>query len=195
MGPDTYSKVSIPSASNYASDPQELPLQSSISSLPLSMGASEQQPPARGQYTYVQQPTSASQLPASTPAVSGQDSVLSVPRYVENGRPNKSPRHNGQQSVHGVNSMNSSESPEYRYGSSAQGSTASREYYPPSQAWSSTAAGENNSSTAYANADARSYSFPHESYKGGAAGAAPSSVKAEPRGSFEPMHNYSWSGN
>ncbi|KAH6611101.1 ndt80 like dna-binding family [Trichoderma cornu-damae] len=192
MGADTYSKVSIPSASSFASDPQELPLQSSVPSLPLSMGASEQQSSGRGQYTYVQQPASGSQLPASTPAVSGQDSALSIPRYVDNGRPNKSPRHSGQQSIHGASSANS-ESPEYRYGPSTQGSASSREYYPPSQAWSSTAAGENSSSAAYANADARPYSFPHEPYKAGTATASP--VKAEPRGSFEPMHNYSWSAN
>lgn len=196
MGADTYSKVSIPSASNYTSDPQELPIQSSIPSLPLAMGASEQQPSGRGQYTYVQQPTSGSQLPASTstPAVSGHpDSALSVPRYVDNGRPNKSPRQSGQQSVHGTNSINSSASPEYRYGSSAQGPASSREYYPSSQAWSTTTAGENSSSTAYAHTDARPYSFPHEPYKAGATAA--SSVKAESRGSFEPMHSYSWNAN
>jgi hypothetical protein len=188
MGTDAYSKVSIPSTSNFASDPQELPLQSSIPSLPL-----DQQPSARGQYTYVQQQTSASQLPASTPAVSGQDSALSIPRYVDNGRPNKSPRHTGQQSVHGTNSVNNSESPEYRYGSSTQGSTSSREYYPSSQAWSTTAAGETSSSTTYTNTDARPYPFPHEPYKAGT--PTGSSVKAESRGSFEPMHNYSWSAN
>lgn len=191
MGADTYSKVS-----NYTSDPQELPLQSSIPSLPLSIGASEQQSSARGQYTYVQQPTSGSQLPASTAtsAVSGHaDSALSIPRYVDNGRPNKSPRQSGQQSVHGANSISSSESPEYRYGSSTHGSASSREYYPPSQAWSTTTAGENSSSTAYASADTRPYSFPHEPYKAGT--AATSSVKTESRGSFEPMHNYSWNAN
>lgn len=191
MGADTYSKVS-----NYTSDPQELPLQSAIPPLPLSIGANEQPSSARGQYTYVQQPTSGCQLPASTTAsaVSGHaDSALSIPRYVDNGRPNKSPRQSGQQSVHATNSISNSESPEYRYGSSTHGSTSSREYYPPSQAWSTSAAGENSSSTAYASADARPYSFPHEPYKAGTAAA--SSVKAESRGSFEPMHNYSWNAN
>lgn len=196
MGTDTYSKVSISGASNYTSDPHEMPLQSSIPPLPLSMGASEQPSSARGQYTYMQQPASGSQLPASTstPAVASHaDSALSVPRYVDNGRPNKSPRQSGQQSVHGGNSISSSESPEYRYGSSTQGSASSREYYPPSQAWSTTTAGESTSSTAYASTDPRPYPFPHEPYKPGA--AAGSSVKTESRASFEPMHNYSWHGN
>lgn len=188
MGADTYSKVSMPTASTFASDPQELPLQSTISSLPL-----EQQPSARGQYTYVQQQTSGSQLSASTPAVSGQDSALSIPRYVENGRPNKSPRHSGQQSVHATNSVNNSESPEYRYGSTTQGSASSREYYPSSQAWSTTVAGENSSTTAYTTTDARPYPFSHDSYKAGT--ATGSSSKPESRGSFEPMHNYSWTAS
>ncbi|KAM0447912.1 hypothetical protein ACHAO4_008443 [Trichoderma viride] len=188
MGADTYSKVPMPTTSTFSPDPQELPLQSTISSLPL-----EQQPSTRGQYTYVQQQTSGSQLPASTPAVSGQDSALSIPRYVENGRPNKSPRHSGQQSVHAANTVNNSESPEYRYGSTTQGSNPSREYYSSSQAWSTTVAGENSSTTAYTTTDARPYPFSHDSYKAGT--ATGSSVKPEPRGSFEPMHNYSWTAS
>lgn len=196
MGTDSYPKVPISGASNYTSDPQDVALQSSIPPLPLSMGASEQSSSARGQYTYVQQPASGSQLPpsTSTPAVGGHaDSALSVPRYVDNGRPNKSPRQSGQQSVHGANSISSSESPEYRYGSSTQAPASSREYYPPSQAWSTTTAGETSSSTAYASTDARPYPFPHEPYKPGT--AAGSSVKTESRAPFEPMHNYSWHGN
>lgn len=180
MGADTYSKVPMPATSTFTPDSQELPLQSAISL--------EQQPSARGQYTYVQQQTS-----ASAPAASGQDSALSIPRYVENGRPNKSPRHSGQQSVHATNSVNNSESPEYRYGSATQGSNSSREYYPPSQTWSSTVASENNSTAAYATTDARPYPFSHDAYKAGT--PTGSSVKAESRGSFEPMHNYSWTAS
>ncbi|KAK5993281.1 Transcription factor vib-1 [Cladobotryum mycophilum] len=188
MGADSYPKVPISGASNFTSEPQELPLQTSIPSVALPLSASEQPSSARGQYTYVQ-PTSGAQLPTSTPALSSQDNSLSVPRYVDQGRPSKSPRHANQQSVH----SNSSDSPsEYRYGSSAPTSSASRDYYPPSSSWATSTAAETSSTVAYASTDGRPYSFPHEPYK--AATAAPTAPKTESR-SFETMNNYSWSAN
>lgn len=202
-----------------------MPLQPSIPPpVPLSLVSNDHpQPPMRSPYTYVPSGTGSSQLPANATPSGGADSALNVPRYVDHSRPVKSPRHPAHQSVHSTSSVaNTEASPEYRYGSYAPvnntsgdvahqsyqseptGSTAGppRDYYPSSSAWTTTA-GEHNASVGYTSGDARSYSFSHDQYKGGAQGVPP--VKPEPghqavysgahRGSFDAMNNYSWGGS
>lgn len=207
MGADPYPKVPISGASSYTAEPQDLPLQSSIPPTAPSATGSDQSS-SRGQYTYM--PSSGAQLSSGTAALSGPDSALSIPRYVDV-RPTKSPRHAGQQSVHNASSVSNGDAPsEYRYGSyrsmnsgssevaqssypsdSAASSAPSRDYYPPSSAWTSTA-GEHSSTVAYASHDGRPYSFPHEPYKPTTA-ATSSGVKQER--SFDTMNHYSWSAN
>lgn len=137
----------------------------------------------------------------------------SVPRYIDNGRATKSPRHHSQQSVHG--SMSSADSPaDYRYGSyraSISGASdatttgyggdtgaSSREYYPSSGL---TSGPEPSPSIAYTGGDGRPYSF--DMHKTGSSGLSAKHESALPgplygagsRGSFESMNNYSWSTN
>lgn len=149
--------------------------------------------------------------PSMSMSLVGNDNV---PRYVENGRPVKSPRNSSQQSVHGSVTPTDSSS-DYRYGSyrasissnadpqshyNTDGASAAggRDYYPSSNTWTTSAA-EPASSLAYSGPDARSYSFSQ-------AGPSPMAVKRElslpgpgfgagTRGSFESMNNYSWSSN
>lgn len=176
----------MPGSANFTAEPQEMPLQTSMPSVQLSLPASEPQPPIRTQYAYAPSPTTA---PSAMP---GQpDSSLSVPRYVDsNPRPSKSPRHANHESVHSAGSIANSEAAgEYRYGApyhdSALSSTSNptsgevpspyvqeanqpppRDYYPPSGTWTSTAGPPHATTAAYANGESRAYTFP-ESYKGG----------------------------
>lgn len=186
MSANPYHKVPMPGSANFTAEPQEMPLQTSMPSVQLSLPASEPQPPIRTQYAYAPSPTTA---PSAMP---GQpDSSLSVPRYVDsNPRPSKSPRHANHESVHSAGSIANSEAAgEYRYGApyhdSALSSTSNptsgevpspyvqeanqpppRDYYPPSGTWTSTAGPPHATTAAYANGESRAYTFP-ESYKGG----------------------------
>ncbi|KJK91152.1 hypothetical protein H633G_05010 [Metarhizium anisopliae BRIP 53284] len=197
MAPDSYPKLPLSGSSGFATETQELPLQTSIgSSVPLPLATADQpQPGIRSQYNYTT--TSTPQLPGSTVTLGG-DSGFSMPRYVDsNPRPSKSPRHQGHQSVHSNGSIHNTEGPDYRYNAfrgisngvgdvSPGGSAApSRDYYPPAHTWTTTAA-ESSSSLSYAGNDGRSYSgvspLKHE--------PAPYSNSA--RGSFDTMNNYSW---
>lgn len=220
MTADAYPKVPLSGTSNYTSEPQEMPLQTSMPPpVPLSLVSNDQtQPPLRSPYNYAP--------PSTTTPPAGTDSALSVPRYVDNPRPTKSPRHSSHQSVHSASSAaNPDASPEYRYGAyapvnsgsgdvaqasypaDATGPTSAppRDYYPSTGTWTTTA-GEQNSSVGYAGGDGRGYSFTHDQYKAGTPGAPP--VKADPsqpgaqavygggpRGSFDAMNNYSWSSS
>lgn len=226
MTADSYPKVPLSGTSTFTSEPQELPLQPSIPPpVPLSLVSNDHsQPPMRSPYPYVQSTNAAPQLSTNSGSSGAHDSSL-VPRYVDNSRPAKSPRHPAHQSIHSTSSVANEQSPEYRYGSYApvnngsgeiaqpgyaheaagQTSAPPRDYYPPSGTWTTTA-GEHTSSVGYTSGDVRSYSFPHDQYKGGPQG--PSAVKHEqgqpghpavynaaPRGSFDAMNNYSWGGN
>lgn len=211
LGSESYPKVPLSGAAGFASEPQELPLQSSIQPpVPLSLVSNDhQQPPMRSPYTYVQPGTASSQLPATTNHSGGADPALNVPRYVDHPRPVKSPRqHPAHQSVHGTSSSaNHDATAEYRYGSYAQINNHSsevtqpgyqssaaaqnpgppREYYPSSGTWPTTA-GEHNPSVGYTSGDVRSYSFSHDQYKSGIP-AAP--VKQEPG---QPAHPSAYGG-
>ena len=185
MSSEPYHKVPMPGSANFTSEPQEMPLQTSMPSVQLSLAASESQPPIRTQYAYA---------PSSTtvqPPMSGQpDNSLSVPRYVDNNpRPSKSPRHANHESVQSAGSVSNSETTgEYRYGApyhdnglNSNSNHASnempgpyvsetnppppRDYYPPSSTWTSTASAPH-TTAAYANGEGRTYTFP-EPYKGG----------------------------
>ncbi|KAJ4167799.1 hypothetical protein NW754_011616 [Fusarium falciforme] len=122
---------------------------------------------------------------------------MNIPRYVDNPRPLKSPRHMSHPSIRSTGSIaNNEASPEYRYGSyapvhtspsdvaqpgynaesSAPPSVPARDYYPPSNTWT-TAAGEHSNSIAYASNEARPYPFPQDQYKNNTAGTSP--VKTE----------------
>lgn len=198
MAPDSYSKLPLSGSSGFATEPQELPLQTSMgSSVPLPLATADQsQSGIRSQYNYTT--TSTPQLAGSTVTI-GPDSTFSMPRYVDSNPrpPSKSPRHHGHQSVHSNGSIHNADAPDYRYGSfrgmtngvgdvSPGGNAApSRDYYPSASTWTTTAA-EPSPSLAYAGNDGRSYSgvppLKHET--------APYSSST--RGSFDTMNNYSW---
>lgn len=230
MGAEAFPKMPMTGAANFTAEPQELPLQTSMEpSVPLSLvGTDQTQPPIRSQYTYVHSTTGASQVPIPTAPLPSHESALSIPRYVDNPRPSKSPRHVSHPSIRSASSIANEASPEYRYGSyapvnpspgeatqggynpepAASAAPPARDYYPPATTWTTTAA-EPASTVAYANHDGRSYGFQQDQYKTTTAGSSPT-IKAEstqgqsqgpsvynggPRGSFDAMNQYSWSGN
>ncbi|KAL1868313.1 hypothetical protein VTK73DRAFT_3746 [Phialemonium thermophilum] len=117
LATEPYQKMPLSGSQSFTSDPQDMPLQTTMSSVPLSLTAQDhQQTPIRTQYaTYVQGTSAPPQL--SLPSTSANS--LSIPRYMDDGsRPSKSPRHANQPSVHGsANSLaNDTTSNEYRYG-------------------------------------------------------------------------------
>ncbi|KAI1391036.1 p53-like transcription factor [Hypoxylon trugodes] len=120
---DSYQKMPLSGTSNFTQEPQEMPMQTSMPSMQLSLAATEQQPPAiRTQYAYVQGTSAPPQLSVTTTSIgsSSDHGNLSVPRYVDsNPRPTKSPRHASHQSVPSTSSMsNNNDTSEYRYGPS-----------------------------------------------------------------------------
>ncbi|KAK7413459.1 hypothetical protein QQX98_007684 [Neonectria punicea] len=224
IGAESFPKLPLTGGPSFTAEPQELPLQTSMEpSVQLSLVTSDQtNPPIRPQYTYVHSTTAPPQLPIHSAPLGGHESALSIPRYVDNPRPSKSPRHSHPSIRTG--SIANESSPEYRYGSyapvntspsdvaqpgynpdsSAGPSAPARDYYPSSSTW--TTAGEHSSSVAYTNNDGRPYPFPQEQYKSSTAGTsptktdssqsqAPSVYSGGPRGSFDAMNQYSWSGN
>lgn len=139
-----------------------------------------------------------------------------VPRYVDNGRSTKSPRHQGQSSVHGSIAA-SDTSTDYRYGSyrmsvsgasdagpasyatesGVQSGGAGRDYYPSTTNSWTTSAAEPSSSLAYANPD-RPYAFDRPTGMGTKQEATlPTGALygSNNKGAFESMSNYSWSTN
>ncbi|KFA78508.1 hypothetical protein S40288_01439 [Stachybotrys chartarum IBT 40288] len=203
LGPDPFPKVPLSGGPSFTAEPQELPLPTSIAPpMQLSLTSTDHpQPSLRSPYTYVHATSAPAQMSITAPALSGSDSALSVPRYVDNPRPAKSPRHSNQQSVHGSDPASTNESsPEYRYGSystvtnssgDVSGSTnyhsetpsanpappPARDYYPSPNTWT-TNGGEHGSSAAYAGGHSRSYSFSQDHFKSETTTAPP--VKAEP---------------
>ncbi|OTB19020.1 hypothetical protein K445DRAFT_54470 [Daldinia sp. EC12] len=174
---DSYQKMPLSGTSNFTQEPQEMPMQTSMPSMQLSLAATEQQPPSiRTQYAYVQGTSAPPQLSVTTTSMgsSSDHGNLSVPRYVDsNPRPTKSPRHASHQSVPSTSSIsNSNDTSEYRYGPSGAGPTGPassapssagghshhqqtqsqqpppRDYYPPTTSWTTTA-GEPSSATVH----------------------------------------------
>lgn len=216
LSADSYQKLPISGGSTYSAEPQDMPLQSSMPPVQVSMVANEQQPAIRTQYAYVQNTTAPPQLSIPATAMgSGSENNLSVPRYVDNARPTKSPRHSTHQSVHSTGSLNNNDASEYRYGSSYvavnhnnpgdmtsssysgdSGSAGghpqppSREYYPPATTWT-TAASE--PASTYHNADSRSYAY-SDQYKTGHAVAPIKTDHAQAQASYGgSMGHYNWS--
>lgn len=133
-----------------------------------------------------------------------------VPRYMESGRSTKSPRQQGQSSVHGSVSTTDGSS-DYRYGSyrasfsgsdagaMAYGSepgvsatpTSARDYYPAnSNSWTSSAETSSNASSS----TTRPYAFDRP---GKQEAALPTGHLYAPgnKGAFEAMNNYSWNAS
>jgi hypothetical protein len=125
LAAEPYQKLPLSGSTSFTTEPQEMPLPTSMPSVQLSLSAQDgQQAPIRTQYaTYVQGTSAPPQLSLSSTA----DSSLSIPRYMDGGpRPAKSLRHASQQSVHSNSSLtNDSGSNEYRYGPPYVGSTTS----------------------------------------------------------------------
>lgn len=227
-GSETYPAATlgpIAGTTSFATESQGMPIQTSMeSSVPLSMVSSDaEHPPIRSQYTYMHSTTAPPQLSIHTTPTGGHEHALSIPRYVDNPRPLKSPRHMNQPSIRGSSSIaNTESSPDYRYGSyapvntspsevaqtpynaesSGPSSGSGREYYPPPTTWAS-GAGEQNSSMAYHSHETRSYPFPSDQYKNTTTGTSPAKTESSqsqaysggPRGSFDTVTQYSWSGN
>ena len=229
MGTDAFSKLPLSGAPHFTAEPQEMALPTSMAP-PVQMtpmAIDQQHPPIRSQYPYVDASTGPQQLSIHTGSVNAPEHGLNIPRYVDNPRPSKSPRHNTHPSLQSANAIpNNEASPEYRYGQYAPVNIGShdvapptynpsptgpspasaREYYSSPTTWTS-AAGEPSATVAYANNDGRSFSFSQDQYKATAESSTPvkpdpsqppiqSSVySAGPRGSFDAMNHYSWSGN
>ena len=196
---DHYSKLPLSGASNFSSEPHELPGPTSMAQ-PVPLGADNHDQASsnmRQQYTYMGSGPNSSQMP-----VNPNTGASEIPRYVDESRPAKSARHAGQPSVHNTGSENPAEyryssypppaaggqvAPAYSHDTPGQDSTGHREFYPPSSTWTTSAA-EPVSTVAYANGDGRPYSF-----QGGAPDAR--AVKPEGRGPYGHVNNYSWNGN
>ncbi|KAH7318635.1 hypothetical protein B0I35DRAFT_409492 [Stachybotrys elegans] len=220
IGTDPYPKVPASGGSSFTAESHELPLPTTLAPpVPLPL-ASNDHAPLRAPYPYVQSTTAPPPMSVSAPTIGSSEPALSIPRYVDNPRPAKSPRHGSQQSVHGSDPVQSNEtSSEYRFGSypastsdvppstySSENPSSNpppRDYYPPTSSWTTSAA-EHSSQVAFS--DARSYSFSSE-YKTGPSpsipamksepphSAAPPVYGSGPRGSFDGMNNYSWSAS
>ncbi|KAF6808374.1 NDT80 like DNA-binding family protein [Colletotrichum sojae] len=210
MGGEPYHKVPLSGGTSFSTEPQDMPLQTSMPSVQLSLVShDQQQPPIRTQYAYVQSTTAPPPLSVPATAVASSDNALNVPRYVDNPRPTKSPRHASHPSIHSTGSLaNNESSPEYRYGSSYGGvgsnpgdmsssgykqepaashAAPPRDYYPPSSSWT-TSAGEPASTVAYTSGEGRPYAGFPEQYAGGSAAPAP---KQEQGGPAPPAAGYS----
>ncbi|KAH8652391.1 NDT80/PhoG like DNA-binding family protein [Xylariales sp. PMI_506] len=167
LSSEPYHKLSISGASNYTAEPQDMPLQTSMPSVQLPLVASET-PAIRTQYAYVQSTSAPPQLSIPTSTIGSSSDSLSVPRYVDSGRPTKSPRHATHQSVHSSSSISNNDSSEYRYGPGSAGGHSSqqtptpRDYYPPVNSWGSAGAEPNAAVHTYANAESRSYTYPDQ---------------------------------
>lgn len=215
IGSEPYAKVPLSGGNNYTAEPQEMPLQTSMPSVQLSLASSDSQPAIRTQYAYA--PSTTAPPPQLSIPSQGGDNSLSVPRYVDsNPRPSKSPRHANHGSVHSAGSLSNNDSAgEYRYANSyhdvalnnsntnSSGEMTSsyatepnppppRDYYPPSNTWTSTAGGPN-STVSYTTGEARTYTYP-EPYKGGSTtGSAappppPSRVNTTPAATNAPVY-------
>lgn len=225
MGAEPYHKVPLSGGTSFSGEPQDMPLQTSMPSVQLSLVANDQQqPPVRTQYAYVQNTTAPPSLSVSATAMAtSSDNALNVPRYVDSHRPAKSPRHASQPSIGSI--AHHEASPEYRYGSSygavgnnpsdlappsykaepsASHSGPPRDYYPPASSWTTTA-GETASTVAYASSEGRQYAF-HDQYSSGGSAStqkqehgptppAPAAYSSAHRGSFDGMNHYSWNTN
>lgn len=126
--PDPYHKVPLSGATNFTSEPQEMPLPTSMPSVQLSLAAND--PPAiRPQYAYAPSSNPVPPQLASVSVSSSEAAALSVPRYVDsNPRPSKSPRtttdgHQSMPSSSGSMPQNEGAVGEYRYGNGSGGSS------------------------------------------------------------------------
>ncbi|KAJ3485314.1 hypothetical protein NLG97_g6841 [Lecanicillium saksenae] len=178
--------IGMPSASAFANDSSELSLATSLAP-----------------------PVSLSQYAPTAGALATEN----VPRYVDNGRSTKSPRHQGQSSVHGSISASDSAS-DYRYssyrasiasdggalgyGSDSTATGAQRDYYPQSgNSWTPSApessTGMNYPSAAGSAAHQRPYAFDRSAKQ---EATLPNALYTPgTKGAFESMSNYSWSTN
>lgn len=185
----------------------------------------QSQPPLRSPYTYVGSATTPSHVSSNTtpPASSDGLNVPRYVDNARPAKAPRTSGHQSVPSASSI--TNTEASPEYRYATyagvgsnqsdvspsnyppDASGPTSAptRDYYPPSGAWT-TSAGEHNPSVGYTSGgDARGYSYGHDQYKPSATG--PAAAKPDPnqpgapvygstpRGSFDNMNNYSWSGH
>lgn len=225
IGSDMYQKLPISSGSGFNNETSELPLQTTMPQpVPMGLISEEQQqqqpPPLRSQYTYVQSTPGPRHLPLGASSQPPAENAVNVPRYVEDGRPSKTPRTATHQTAHSSSSIATSEAPaEYRYGSyapvsngggevgqpsyvtetSAAHPAPSRELYQSPQTWTTSGA-EPSSTVAYAGPDGRSYAY--DQYKSrpssgpqlktGGQTSHPESFSGGHRGSFDNMNNYSW---
>lgn len=200
VGVEGFTKLPLSGAPHFTAEPQEVAQPTSLAT-PVQLSpvtVDQQHPPMRPQYTYGHPTAVAQDTSIHTSPVSGPEHALSIPRYIDDPRPSKSPRHLNHPSIQSMSSMTNTEaSPEYRYGPYAPVnistssipqpnynpepigtlSTTSRNYYPPAASWT-TGAGEPASNLAYANTDGRPFAFPQEPYKAMAENT--SSVKSDP---------------
>lgn len=216
MAPDMYHKLPLTSGSSFNAETAEMPLQTTVPpSVPV--GVITEERPLGSQYTYAPP----RHLPLGATSQPGPDSTVSIPRFVDDGRPSKAPRTGGHQTVHGSNPLPTGEAPgEYRYGAytpvsngagevnppsyvpetTTSHSAPSRELYQSPSTWT-TSAGESTSTVAYAAPDGRPYAYDQykdrpssggPQIKAGGQGSHPEPYNGAHRGSFDGLSNYSW---
>lgn len=178
--------MGLSTSSAFASDAHELPMATSLAP-----------------------PVSLSQYAPSAGALATE----TVPRYVDTGRSMKSPRQQGQSSVHGSIS-GPDNAADYRYGAyrmsiggasdvapvgygsetSVQSSGAGRDYYSSTSAWVASTA-ETAATQGYGNSNPRPYAFDRTSGKEATLPAG-NLYTSGTKGAFETtMSNYSWETN
>lgn len=216
MAPDMYQKLPLAGGSGFNTETPDMPLQTTMApSVPVGLISEDR--PIGSQYTYAPP----RHLPLGASSQPGADSAVSVPRYVDDGRPSKAPRTGAHQTVHSSSSIPASETAgEYRYGSytpvsngagevnppnyvaetTTPHSAPSRELYQSPPTWTSSGA-ESSSTVAYAAHDGRPYAYDQykdrpssggPQIKAGGPASHPEPYNGGHRGSFDAMNNYSW---
>jgi hypothetical protein len=109
-GAENYPSATMGPLAGTASFPAEsqgMPIQSSMEPpVPLSMVTNDSEhPPVRSQYTYMQTTTAPPQLSIQTTPLGGHEQAMNIPRYVDNPRPLKSPRHMSHPSIRSAGSV------------------------------------------------------------------------------------------
>ncbi|KAG7435759.1 Transcription factor vib-1 [Fusarium oxysporum f. sp. raphani] len=185
-GAESYPAASmgpLAGTTSFPAESQGMPIQSSMEPpVPISMTT-----------------TGPPQLSIHTTPLGSHDQAMNIPRYVDNPRPLKSPRHMSHPSIRSAGSVaNTDASPEYRYApyapvnssssevaqpsynpeTSGPPSVPARDYYAPAHTWTS-APGEHSTNLAYAStAESRPYPFPQDEYKSTPAGTSPTKTES-----------------
>jgi hypothetical protein len=212
-----FSKGSLSGGNNFGGEGQDLPLPTTLpASVPLSLISEEPAHSVRSPYVYAPSSSTPRHLPMSS---LGPDTTSSVNRFVDDGRPSKTPRlSNGPSTASSGSNGGTVTSPDYRYGSftsvhggtgdvlasaygadPAVGGTGTQRdvYAGQQQGWRPPSGTD---STSYGGSDGRPYGSSYDLYKHRSSDAQSKSDSGHGshvdayshRGSFDSSANYSW---